>query len=97
MSTPEFKSIDSFIITGRGTVYMVPNPTDCRREELRRLVRTTVRIDGVERVVLGVDSHATFTISAGVSIGLLVADPGDPGALCPPWDPPPMPDTTDLR
>jgi len=68
----DFKSKDSFLIEGRGRVYIVSNPRMCRSEEIGDCIGSAVVIDGVTRTVRGVERHALPIIRKGANIGILV-------------------------
>ncbi len=76
--TYEFTSLDHFTVEGRGTVYVVPNPSDAVRGEWAHLVGQVVLIDGCVQRVAGVESFATPRVRAGLPIGLLVAPQSPP-------------------
>ena len=79
----EFKSEDSFVVHTNNSpsgirlrVYSTTNPTTVSsRQGLNYLIGQTVLINGVERVVYGVDSPAIgYEFSAGRRIGLAVIE-----------------------
>lgn len=65
----EYKSLDTFLIKGRGRVFVVENDKDRDNNDL---LGSEVTIDGVNYKVCGVESFAMQKIAKGVRIGLLV-------------------------
>lgn len=56
MSAPVFDYVETFELTGRGTVYVGPCPWgDCVRSTTRG---RNVIVDGIERTVAGIDAYA---------------------------------------
>lgn len=66
-----YKSLDSFEVKDRGTVYIVENDKDRDRNHMG-LVGTIVFIDTMPHTVLGVDAFTLPKILKGEKIGLLV-------------------------
>lgn len=66
----EYKSIDSFWITGRGKVFVVEN--DKERENFKELMGKEVLIDGSKYVIKGIETHQVVIKRKGMRIGLLV-------------------------
>jgi hypothetical protein len=69
------KSIDSFTIKNRGTVYIVPSPIGGRARDLAQFIGTQMEIDGVLRTIKGYENHPTLltlAIKIGDPVGLLV-------------------------
>ena len=54
-----------------GTVYVVKNDKTRKRAEFKSWVGTTVIIDGVQRVVKGVESYPMYWIHQNAEIGIL--------------------------
>ncbi len=74
MSKLEFKSIDSYTVTGRGVVYAVKNPAQCN--DFAHIKGHDVLIDGKDFHVSGVEFFAhTPPWREGEPIGLLTAAP----------------------
>ena len=70
----EYKSLKQSQIRGRGQVFTVINEKD-RSRKGNDLLNQTVKIDGEEYVVLGVEYFLVDKIPKGVEIGLLVRKP----------------------
>ena len=67
----DYKSLDSYEIKGRGTVFMVENDKD-RQTDNTGLIGKVVTIDNVFYKVKGVESKCMLTIRKGDLIGLLI-------------------------
>ena len=67
----EYKSLDSYELKERGTVYIVENEVDRSRDK-NDLIGSEVFIDGVKHKIKGVESFLLSTIRKGDKIGLLV-------------------------
>jgi len=67
----EYKSLDSFYMVGRGTVFLVKNDKD--RDSFSDMVGNSVLIDGCEYKIKGVEYHTSMNaLNKGSKIGLLV-------------------------
>ena len=67
----EYKSLDSFEINGRGTVYVINAPMEFDRNNCP-LIGKTIIMDGEKREVKAIESYCIPTISKGTKIGLLL-------------------------
>ncbi len=68
-------SIDSFVIKGRGVVFIVESPVSCPRslEGVRKIIGNPVEIDGVAWEIAGVELFGLESpIRVGEKMGILV-------------------------
>ena len=68
----EFTSIGQFDLIKRGRIFFVSNDKERTCGNWSGLLGELVKIDGVERKIIGVESFALHTIRKGETIGLLV-------------------------
>lgn len=66
-----YKSLDTFELKNRGTVYIVENDKARKRDDMK-LIGTIVFIDSLPYTVKGVEAFLTPIISKGEKIGILV-------------------------
>ena len=69
----KFKSLDSFIIKDRGTVYIVESPYTYENGK-SNMVGKLIVIDDKKFIVKGIEAYTIPTIHKGVKIGLLVRE-----------------------
>lgn len=76
MDVIKFDPVDSFLLSGRGRVYVGPCPLDGETDEtnIRKCVGRQVEIHGVVYTITGVDTYAKLPPPRlGESVGLLVS------------------------
>ena len=71
----DLTSLETHNITGRGRVYVVPNPRDTQNDNWGWLIGSWVRLDGRIVEVRSVESFRTYGLyPAGRPIGIIVRE-----------------------